>query len=191
MWLAGSRGGFAARDRRSSGSRRSDRPRARAGTADPRSFAALLDVRLDELLGVLLEDRVDLVQDVVHLLLELLALGGGGHLAGLVVRAAAGTLLGFFLLLLLRHSRAPSVRHRFYPESATAPSPVGTVVPGRGAQGAVRVGPSGPGSATTGASRRAPPRRRPPRTAGRRAPSCLGVARASARAAAPRPPCRR
>src|SRR5262245_22824244 len=101
--LAGSLGGFAERDRRSSGSRRSDRPRVRAGTADPRSFAALLDVRLDELLGVLLEDGVDLVQDLVHFLLELLALGGGGHLAGPVVRAAARTLLGLLLLLLLRH----------------------------------------------------------------------------------------
>src|SRR4029077_17415961 len=104
----GSRGGSVARDRRSSGSRRSDRPRVREGSADPRSFAALLDVRLDELLGVLLQDRVDLVQDVVHLFLELLALGSGGHLAGLVILAAAGTLLGLLLLLLLRHRRAPS-----------------------------------------------------------------------------------
>src|SRR5262245_8382745 len=101
----GSRDGVPGPGRRSSGSRRSGRPGLRAGTADPRSFAALLDVRLDELLGVLLQHGVDLVEDVVHLLLELLALGGRGRLAGVVVGPAARTLLGLLLLLLLRHRR--------------------------------------------------------------------------------------
>src|ERR1700690_3886980 len=40
---------------------------------------ALLDVVADELLGVLLQDLVDLVQEVVQLGLQLLSLGPGGR----------------------------------------------------------------------------------------------------------------
>src|SRR5215467_7958810 len=56
-------------------------PNANRPTA---SLAALLDVRADELLGVLLEHLVDLVEDRVHvigeLLVPLLDLLGGGRL---------------------------------------------------------------------------------------------------------------
>ena len=48
-------------------------PPLRLRLAAPRLLAASLDVVLDELLGVLLEDLVDLVDEGVHLLLELLA----------------------------------------------------------------------------------------------------------------------
>src|SRR5438309_3947424 len=75
-------------------------PGARPGWSP--SLPALLDVALDELLGVLLQHGVDLVEDVVHLLLELLALGGGLRLFG--VRALLGlTLLGLLPFLLLWH----------------------------------------------------------------------------------------
>src|SRR5262249_37512225 len=66
-----------------------------------RSLPALLDVGLYELLGVLLQHGVDLVEDLVHLLLELLALVGGLGLARLTL-ATAALLLGPLLLLLLR-----------------------------------------------------------------------------------------
>src|SRR5688572_1585297 len=55
----------------------------------PRSLPAFLDVIANELLGVLLEDRIDLVEELVELLLDLLALGlgrvdlGGLRLPGL------------------------------------------------------------------------------------------------------------
>src|SRR5437763_17219637 len=71
------------------------------GSPSP-SLSALLHVGLDELLGVLLEHRVDLVEDLVHLLLELLALGGRLGLFG--VGALLGRLLlGLLPFLLLRH----------------------------------------------------------------------------------------
>src|SRR6266700_5239 len=57
--------------------------RNRAGRAARASLAALLDVRADELLGVLLKHLVDLVEDRVHVVGELLMplldlLGRGG-----------------------------------------------------------------------------------------------------------------
>src|SRR6266542_2521421 len=97
------------------GPRSSDWPRAdrrgRETRGWSRSFPALLDVGLDELLGVLLQHGVDLVEDVVHLLLELLALGGGFGLPGLAALAPA--LLLDPLLLLLRQPELLSSRTAF------------------------------------------------------------------------------
>src|SRR5262245_13693872 len=73
----------------------------------PRLLAAALDVALDELLGVLLEDLVDLVQEVVEVFLQLLALLGQlgtsrpGFLAVCRLRRPR------FLLLLLSHGHSP------------------------------------------------------------------------------------
>src|SRR5712691_8997617 len=94
-------------DPRSSGSPRTKAPR-RAGPTG-RSLPALLDVALDELLGVLLEHGVDLIEDVVHLFLQVGGLGRVAHLAGVGVclTCAAALALGAFLLLLLRHRRSP------------------------------------------------------------------------------------
>src|SRR6266542_5986217 len=91
------------------GPRSSDWPRAdrrgRETRGWSRSFPALLDVGLDELLGVLLQHGVDLVEDVVHLLLQGLTLAGGLDLAGIVaVSRPAVALLGLALFLLLRHT---------------------------------------------------------------------------------------
>src|SRR5690606_11956814 len=76
-------------------------------TGDGRTslLAALLDVALDELLGVLLEHLVDLVEQVVELGLQLLtALGGRGDLhLGLGVLLGSGTLLA----LLFGHRGIP------------------------------------------------------------------------------------
>src|SRR5262249_13851332 len=67
-----------------------------------RSLTALLHVRSNELLGVVLEHRVDFVQEIVDVFLQLLAaLGRRGHL-----------LDGFFLALLGRRFLLPlSLRH--------------------------------------------------------------------------------
>src|ERR687895_1168181 len=73
--------------------------------ADRRSLAALLDVGLDELLGVLLQDLIDLIEDVVHLLLQLLALGGRGGLPGLF--PTVGLPLDLLLLLFPQCLRPP------------------------------------------------------------------------------------
>src|SRR5262245_36392385 len=74
---------------------------ARPPAALPRRLlAAPLDVVLDELLGVLLEDLVDLVHQGVHLLLQLLAalgelLGAGGvPLLAFPAAPLGGLLLG-------------------------------------------------------------------------------------------------
>src|SRR5439155_4767933 len=99
---AGSAGPSGAGVRRSWDWRRSD-PRAPVGPPGGRSLPALLHVGLHELLGVLLQDLVDLVQDLVHLLLQLLALGGRLTLPGLSGSLATTLLLGALLLLLLRH----------------------------------------------------------------------------------------
>jgi len=60
-----------------------------APRADARLLAAALDVALHELLGVFLEDIVDLVQQVIQLFLDLLALLGqvGASRAGVVATA--------------------------------------------------------------------------------------------------------
>src|SRR2546425_1067276 len=61
-------------------------------------------VALDELLGILLEDVVDLVEELIDVFLDLLALLGQFRVAGCAV-AALGRLGGLrlFLLLLLCH----------------------------------------------------------------------------------------
>src|SRR4029079_3873210 len=103
-------------DRRNSGSRRTTAPTPAAGSAP--SLAALLHVALHELLGVLFQHGVDLVQDVVHLVLELGGLRGRRGLPGIGVRAviARATALALrpSLLLLFRHRRL-LVRGRSYP----------------------------------------------------------------------------
>src|SRR6266581_5573903 len=79
-------------------------PFSRAGS---RLLAAALDVALHELLGVLLEDIVDLVQKVVQVLLDLLALLGDLGIGA----ASLVTLVGFggprLLLLLFCHDHSP------------------------------------------------------------------------------------
>src|SRR6266508_3285430 len=91
------------------GPRSSDWPRAdrrgRETRGWSRSLPALLDVGLHELLGVLLQHGIDLVEDLVHLLLQLLALRGGVDLSGL---AASPALLLRLLPLLLRCQRSPT-----------------------------------------------------------------------------------
>src|SRR5947207_15328956 len=78
-------------------------PHRRPGSpASGRSLTALLEVGLDELLGVLLQDGIDLVDDLVHLVLEVLALRAGVGLFGLL--ACLFALLDPALLLLLWHS---------------------------------------------------------------------------------------
>src|SRR5690349_21074841 len=85
-------------------------PGSPAGSRNPRSrssLPALLHVGLDELLGILLEHGVDLVDDLVHLVLEILALRAGFGLFGCLTRVL--TLLDAPLLLLLWH--LPSTPH--------------------------------------------------------------------------------
>src|SRR5262249_55723696 len=90
------------RGRRSWGSLRADRS-GRGTRREGRSLAALLDVGLHELLGVLLQHGVDLVQDLVHLVGELLALVGRLGARGLRRRSVLSSALGSLLFLLLRH----------------------------------------------------------------------------------------
>jgi hypothetical protein len=77
-----------------------------------RSLSTLLDVRADEVFGVLLENIVDLVEQVVSLLGQLLAtLLPGGRAAGeVIVLAATTATLGLLLShrCLLRMSSAGS-----------------------------------------------------------------------------------
>src|SRR6266545_774684 len=70
-------------------------------------LAAPLDVALHELLGVLLEDVVDLVQEVVEVLLDLLALLGELRVRSGRVVAPVGLGGSRLLLLLLSHERSP------------------------------------------------------------------------------------
>src|SRR5437773_10606575 len=77
-------------------------PFLRAGS---RLLAAALDVALHELLGVLLEDIVDLVEEVVEVLLDLLALLGDLGVRPSRVIAAFRLGRSRFLLLLLGHER--------------------------------------------------------------------------------------
>src|SRR4029078_9793089 len=74
-------------------------PCRRAAIGAGRSLAALLDVGLDELLGVLLEHRVDLVEDLVHLVLQLGSRGRARHLAGVIAVGLGPALLLDALLL--------------------------------------------------------------------------------------------
>src|SRR6266511_3613404 len=89
------------------GPRSSDWPRAdrrgRETRGWSRSFPALLDVGLNELLGVLLQHGVDLVEDLVHLLLQLLGLLGGLGLTRITARASSTLLLGAPLFPFLWH----------------------------------------------------------------------------------------
>ena len=64
-----------------------------------RSLSALLDVRADEVLGVLFEYVVDLVEQIVGLFGELLAtlLASRSSAGGVVVISAATTTLGLLL----------------------------------------------------------------------------------------------
>jgi len=71
-------------------------------------LTAALDVALHELLGVLLEDVVDLVEKLVDVFLDLLALLGELRTAGGAVAALCGLGgPGLFLLLLLSHRALP------------------------------------------------------------------------------------
>src|SRR5579863_8756334 len=73
-----------------------------------RLLPALLDVIADELFGVLLEDLVDLVEQVVELGLQLLALWGrGGGLGLFGLRLLARRRRRASLLLLLCHQPTP------------------------------------------------------------------------------------
>src|SRR5579875_1719054 len=70
-----------------------------------RLLAALLDVAADELLGVLLEHAVDLVQQLVELRLELVALAvGGGDLLDRLLLPGGGLLLHLLSFWHRRHS---------------------------------------------------------------------------------------
>src|ERR1051326_933877 len=60
--------------------RRMTGPAPAGSLADARSLAALLDVPADELLGVLLQHRVDLVEQVVDVLGDLLLTLGDGRI---------------------------------------------------------------------------------------------------------------
>src|SRR5947207_11745932 len=66
-------------------------------------LAAPLHVALDELLGVLLEDVVDLVEQLVDVFLYLLALLGDLGAGGSAVTAFGGLARPCFFLLLLCH----------------------------------------------------------------------------------------
>src|SRR5947208_1178172 len=67
-----------------------------------------LDVALDELFGILLEDVVDLVEELVDVFLDLFALLGELRAAGSAVAALGGLGgLGLLLLLLLSHRALP------------------------------------------------------------------------------------
>src|SRR5467141_3002278 len=83
-----------------------------------RLLAASLDVALHELLGVLLEDVVDLVQEVVEVLLDLLAFLGELRVCPGRVVPAFGLGGSRFLLLLFSHERSPPG-----PGSGPAPGP--------------------------------------------------------------------
>src|SRR2546430_17442937 len=73
-----------------------------------RLLAAALDVALDELLGVLFEDVVDLVEKLVDVFLDLLALLGELRASGGAVAPVCGLGgPGLFLLLLLSHGALP------------------------------------------------------------------------------------
>jgi len=66
-------------------------------------LAAPLYVALDELLGVLLEDVVDLVEELVDVFLDLLALLGQLRARGCSVAASRALSAAVFFLLLLSH----------------------------------------------------------------------------------------
>src|SRR3990170_7422588 len=72
-----------------------------------RLLAAPLHVALHELLGVLLEDIVDLIQEVVEVLLDLLALLGELRIGPGGVVVAFGLGRPRLLLLLFSHERPP------------------------------------------------------------------------------------
>src|SRR5712691_10399240 len=100
-------------------------PFSRAGS---RLLAAALDVALHELLGVLLEDIVDLVQEVVEVLLDLLALLGDLGVRPRRIVAAFGLGRSRFLLLLRSHERlllGPQTGPAPGPRSSAGLSPAG------------------------------------------------------------------
>src|SRR4029079_17241681 len=80
-------------------------PTTAAAPPGGRLLAALLDVVPDELLGVLLEHRVDLVEEVVELFLDLLALLGRRGRVSLAWRPVVGG--GALLVSALGHTREP------------------------------------------------------------------------------------
>src|SRR5690606_30939576 len=99
--------------------------RKRHGGGGYRLLAALLDVRLHELLGVGLEDVVDLVEQVVELRLDLLAgLGLGGCLGDLGLLALGGRLADLFTLGHRAHliDRTTPARPAALPGSRNAPT---------------------------------------------------------------------
>src|SRR3989442_14938066 len=134
-------------DRRpwSRGRGRSSRNHARSRAPGPRRSAPLLasalHVALHELLGVFLEDVVDLVKELVDVLLHLLALLGDLRTGG---RPVAAALVGLgrpcFLLFLLCHvappwapnrlTRRSSPRHAFI--LTEPPSPARSAIRGSG-----------------------------------------------------------
>src|SRR5215469_15592824 len=72
-----------------------------------RLLTAPLDVALHELLGVLLEDVVDLVQEVVEILLDLLSLLGDLGIGAATLVTFVGLGWPDFLLLLFSHDHSP------------------------------------------------------------------------------------
>src|SRR5712691_5961519 len=116
-----------------------------------RLLAAALDVALHELLGVLLEDIVDLVQEVVEVLLDLLALLGDLGVRPRRLVATFGLGRSRFFLLLLSHERL-----LLGPQTGPAPGP----------RSSAGLSPAGPG--TSPACPRTTSRR--PRPIRRRAP---------------------
>src|SRR5437773_7009897 len=102
-----------------------------------RLLAAPLHVALDELLGVLLEDVVDLVEQLVDVFLDLLALLGDLGAGGSAVTAFGGLARPGFLLLLLCHL-ALHRGHRPLAVSQGRPSDVLTVILAFGKIGAAR-----------------------------------------------------
>src|SRR6266508_769914 len=88
--------------RRSSGWPRGDTRDPGIRGLDP-SFPALLHIAFHELLGVLLQHGVDFVEDLVHLLLQLLGLLGGIGLTRITARASSTLLLGAPLFPFLWH----------------------------------------------------------------------------------------
>src|SRR5712664_1534959 len=100
-------------------------PFSRAGL---RLLAAALDVALHELLGVLLEDVVDLVEEIVEVLFDLLALLGDFGVRPRRLVAAFGLGRSRFLLLLLGHERlllGPDTGPAPGPRSSAGRSPAG------------------------------------------------------------------
>src|SRR6266568_1318253 len=176
--------------------------RNRAGRAARASLAALLDVRPDELLGVLLKHLVDLVEDRIHVVSELvlslpdllgilwravrLLLGAPGRLplaSGVLCRHLETSVLRGQCPQPQRYLRQRAARPTLPPAIGMDPE-CGRRPAGPGPPGGLRPGPSAPPPAR--------PRSRSDRASRQRAPGSRAAAPGSGRAAGTRGPgCRR